>query len=320
MCHPDLYYVLPTVKPGDSIPWSQLSHEQDIRTYECHEGSWQHLTYQGVTFTPIPYCTFGDYDNSSTTERSNVRTVRAEFPWLVHVYGDHGSEMIGYLGKRENQNPRLIEAIQALERYPVYDESDESDLETETAWNDWCSDGRKDFARVLVKLLDQWFTDREHEIDLDDLDENPERNYKDRHGLTLAIDELWALGQDYLNVNGGSGHKFEGGSTYFYTDEWVEKASRYLTQFGAHSDAKVHDALVAFSKQCGYLVPDETDDETDLYVQRALVAIWLGWNGTASPRELVKQCTDVESCSVLGDYLDEHTPTEPPTRQLDMML
>jgi hypothetical protein len=48
--------------------------------------------------------------------------------------------------------------------------------------------------------------------------------------------------------------------------------------------------------------------------------MWLGWNGAESPRELVKQCTDVESCSVLGDYLDERTPTEAPARQTEMLL
>jgi len=325
MRHQDLYYVLPTVKPGDSISWGSLSRDPEIRNYEYpHEpGGFSRGTfvnYTGVLFTPIPYCTYGDYDNSSLTERSNHRVIRAEFPWLVHVYDNHGSEMIGYLGKRENQNSRLIEAIESLESYPVYDEDDESELEMTLEWEAWCDHGRQDFAKDLVKLLNGWFTTRDHEIDVPTEDSDPMLPQSKRHRISTMLDEIWHDGCDRLNVNGGSGMVIEsGGNVHFYVDDWIEKASRYLTKFGVGSDQPMHDALVALSKQCGYLVPDE-DVEADLYVQRALVAMWLGWNGTASPRELVKQCTDVESCSVLGDYLDERMPTEAPSRQLEILL
>jgi tetratricopeptide (TPR) repeat protein len=150
----DRYFVPPTVSPGDSIPWSRLSDTQEIREYvplarERIDGNaW--VTYEGIPFTPIPYCTFGDYDNSTTMERSNARVMRERFPWLVHVYGSHGSEMIGFLGKRENQNPDLIEAIESLESYPVLDESDESELRMERESEAWNDHGCRDFAEFLT--------------------------------------------------------------------------------------------------------------------------------------------------------------------------
>lgn len=149
------YYVLPTVKPGDSIPWSSLNDSSEIREYEIDRArDFQgFVTYAGVRFTPIPYCTFGDYDGSTTTERSNHRVMRAEFPWLVHVYGDYGSEMLGYLGEPENQNPALVEAIDKLENYPIADEDDESELTMERESEQWRDHGCLGFADFLCKPI-----------------------------------------------------------------------------------------------------------------------------------------------------------------------
>lgn len=155
------YFVAPSVKPGDSISWSELHKTEQVVVFEdgepyfpgsslCHQ---RRVTYQGVPFTPIPYCSFGDYDNSTALERSNVRTMRAEFPWLVHVTGSHGSEMLGYLGRRETQNPALIEAIDGLEEYPIHDESDESELESEMESEAWNEFGCRDFASFLTESV-----------------------------------------------------------------------------------------------------------------------------------------------------------------------
>jgi hypothetical protein len=75
--------------------------------------------------------------------------------------------MIGYIGKRENQNPALLERIEELERYPVADEDDSSELETELEWEGWCDWGRRDFAKDLIAVLDEIDPSREHEIDID---------------------------------------------------------------------------------------------------------------------------------------------------------
>lgn len=100
------YFVPPTVKAGESISWSVLHHTDSIVTHEIRDHGIVRVEYVGVPFTPIPYCTFGDYDNSTALERSNLRVMRERFPWLVHVTGDYGSEMIGYLGKPTPASPR----------------------------------------------------------------------------------------------------------------------------------------------------------------------------------------------------------------------
>jgi hypothetical protein len=330
------------VEPGEQISWSTLHNTIDIVTHEWRDtgerGGFKRLVrveYVGVPFTPLPYCTFGDYDNSTATERSNHRVMREKFSWLVNVVGDHGSQMLGFLGKLENQNPDLIEEIEALERYPIADEQDESDLEMEMKWAAWCDLGRRDFAEDLSEALDEMFPEREHEIDISREDDDPESNHKDRHPLTLAIDELWFKGADAFNVNGGSGDMIEGGgNVHFFIDEWIEKAKRepevkrYKWTDGLgnvheqvnHGTVEMREMLRDLSTRCGVLKPN-VDAASDLYVRRAIVGMWLSWNGTAAPRELVAQCTDAESCAVLADWIDERTPpSDEPTRQVEMLL
>ena len=140
-------FVSADTKPGSSIHWNETSQTREIREYTIERG---HTYHDGIEFHEIPHCTFGDYDNSTQVERSNHRVMRRDFPWLVHVYGSHGSEMLGYLGKRENQNPALIEAIDALEAYPIADESDLSELESNARQEAWQDFGCRDFADWLV--------------------------------------------------------------------------------------------------------------------------------------------------------------------------
>lgn len=220
------YFVSPTVKAGESISWSCLHNRQDIVTHEWTGDTIRRVEYTGVPFTPIPYCTFGDYDNSTAVERSNVRVMRERFPWLVHVRGNYGSEMLGYLGREETQNPALLEAIAELEQYPIADESDESELETEMeieAWNDW---GKRDFEKDLVDVLDT--LDPDHEHDTDDLDTKiAALQLVDTHSpyVWTCSSDLWRAGSDAYNVNGGSGMTIEcGGNVHFYIDEWRKRA------------------------------------------------------------------------------------------------
>ena len=312
----DRYYVAPTVKPGDSISWSQLHDSPEVTVYEDGEPYWpgsamchqRRVEYQGVPFTPIPYCTFGDYDGSTAVERSNLRVMRERFPWLVHVTGDYGSEMLGYLGKLEYQNPDLIEAIEGLESYPVADEDDESQLELEMESEAWADYGRSDFRRALAKHT-RISDDRD--LDLDDV---PDR----------AIDELWYLGADAYNLNGGPGFMIEGGGgVYFLINDWIkgyeQSPSAGYSDWSRKARANINDQMARLNLAYGWIRPS-VDPELDLTVRRALVAIHLGWSGTATPRELVKQCTDRESCSVLADWLDERTPLAAPDRQMDLDL
>ena len=324
----DSYFVPPTVKPGESISWGTLHPTDDITMHEWIDGHLVRVHYVGVPFTPLPYCTFGDYDNSTATERSNLRVMRERFSWLVHVTGDYGSQMLGYLGKRENQNPDLIEAIEELERYPIADESDESELEMTMEWEGWCDWGRRDFAQDLSDALDEINPTREH-LDWRDLiprdDDDPERPHTERNAFTLAIDEVWHKGSDAFGVNGGTGMVIEsGGNVHFYIDEWCERAVREPKDhvYGDkvyRSEHEVRAMLLEISRTYGTIKPN-TDHALDHSVKRVLVAISLGWSGVEAPRDLIKLCRDDDSCSVLGDWIDEHTPSVVPSPQTEMLL
>lgn len=263
------YFVLPTVKPGDSISWSSLSRDSEIVAHE-----WQpqasavtydgylpgsrlvRVTYQGIPFTPIPYCTFGDYDNSTAVERSNHRVMLARFPWLVSVTGDYGSQMLGYLGKRETQNPDLIEAIDALEAYSIADESDESELESEMEFEAWKDYGRRDFTTELKSVLDTIDADHEHDLDVDDLDERIKSlklvALHSPYEYTDLVD-VWRDGCDAYNVNGGNGYQIEcGGSVHFYTRQWCECAAAEpkQTSYGSRTTFEMRDSLLKLARAC----------------------------------------------------------------------
>lgn len=250
----DRYYVKPTTKPGDSISWGALSDKPEIVTYEwLPEGNpdarLTRVTYEGIPFTPISYCTFGDYDNSTAVERSNARVMLERFPWLVTVTGDYGSQMVGYLGRRETQNPELLEAIDALDDYPVADESDMSDLEMNMEWEAWCDWGRRDFAKDLAPALDEIDPGYEHDV-MDALDVP---SYGSGTDSRSPLDDLWHSGCDAYNVNGGSGHVIEGGgNVHFYVDEWIERAKRApaVTSYGSRATYEMRDRLLDLARQC----------------------------------------------------------------------
>lgn len=228
-------YVLPSVKPGESISWGSLHDKREIREYEIERGF---VNYTGIRFTPIPYCAFGDYDNSTTTERSNHRVMREEFPWLVHVYGSHGSEMLGYLGETENQNPTLIEAIEKLDDYPIADEDDESELTMEReseAWTEYGCRGFADFltephdgipnfgipagiplAVLLGRSADCTFG---HDITYRDDDESPKAR--------KTLMEVWfTVLSEY--GSGETSRQEGGGGFYFDCDDWYRTIARSL--------------------------------------------------------------------------------------------
>ena len=309
-------YVSPTVKPGDSIPWSSVHDDPDIVRYDWIERDGRRDLVRvhevGIPFTWIDLATFGDYDNSSEIERSNHRVMREQFPWLVHVHGSHGSEGLGYLGKRENQNPTLLEALDALADYPILDESDCSELEMDMESEAWSDYGRADFLDELAKHLDAMHPEREHDRDAIDLYFGDD------------VYTLWHDGCDAYNVNGGNGYVIEtGGGVHFYTRHWFDAAARGAedarSTWSREARASLAERMATISHITGTIVPEQ-DPELDLAVRRALLAIHLGWSGTAAPRELVKQCTDRESCSVLADWLDERTPLAAPDRQMDLDL
>lgn len=190
-------YVSPSTEPGDSVRYGDWQDKPGTHTWydgpESPDNPLGKYRAGGLPLTIIEYATGSDY-SGNLVEASNARVLHEQFPWLVTIYGGHGTFGLGYLGKRENQNPELIAALDALEQYPLADEGDHSELERETvdaAWEDY---GRDDFRRALVEYFDAAYTPATH-----DLDACPDE----------TIDTLWCDcterlcgGEEYVNESG----------------------------------------------------------------------------------------------------------------------
>lgn len=228
-----MWYVAPDTSPGDSVHYGELHEKSLMWYYERYDqfgpvfdsGHYVH----GIPCTIIEATECGDYSGNALVGESNYRTMKAEFPWLVEIYGSHGYKALAYLGKRENQSDALIEAIDSLADYPLYDESDHSELECERESEAWSEDGEHDFKRALAKYFDE--VDEDHEHDEDKITDEliaaaalPRRWYAEPMS---SVWDLWREGCEGFNVNGGSGYTNEqGDAIHFYIDAWIDSARK----------------------------------------------------------------------------------------------
>lgn len=121
---------------------------------------------------------FGDYNGTSTLERSNVRVFTERYgnrKWFLSRSGAYHHEEILISIKRFNSED-AIEDLEGLLNYPALDDEDMSTLEFELQSETWKEDTRKDFHRALVDYFEnneypEAFIERIENIDPDD-DEN----------------------------------------------------------------------------------------------------------------------------------------------------
>ncbi len=247
-------YVAPSVKAGDSLSygswrdkptdthWIEKRRHGDLRNIS--EGYY----VTGIPLTIIEAATGSDY-SGSLVEISNARALKKEFPWLVEIHGGHGTRGLAYLGKRENQNPALLEAIDSLTDYPIFDDDHHSALEWEKTDEAWESDGREDFKRALVKYFDAQYEPDEH--DLSD------------EGANGPVDQLWYDCTERLR--GGEDHLNEqGDQIYFPIDDVIKR----IRQGGACLDKpsyggarpSINDQLLALAESA--TIPTDTTKES----------------------------------------------------------
>lgn len=203
------YFVARSVKPGDSIHYSDLESAPRLHGYG---GPLEDPI--DLPLTTIDLACGGDYAGSGAVEASNHRVMLADAdiaPSLVTISGSHGYFGVGYLGALVDQPEALRDAIAALDQYPILSDDDHGDLESSLEAEAWDDHGRSDFRRALVAVLDH--IDPDHEHDTEDIDDD-------------VIDQMWYDGCDAFNVNGGSGYTIEtGDSVHFYIDEWCDGAT-----------------------------------------------------------------------------------------------
>lgn len=192
-------FVAPTVQAGATVRYGDWRDDAGPHTWydDAHIARPHNILgkyiARGVPLTLIEVATGSDY-SGTLVEISNAITLKEKFPWLIEVYGGYGTRGVAYLGKRENQSPGLIEAIDDLTGYPIFDDDHHSHLEMEKTDEAWTEDGRRDFKRALVKYFDAQYEPDEH-----DLDDVPDEQ----------IDQLWydcteclCGGEDHLNESG----------------------------------------------------------------------------------------------------------------------
>jgi hypothetical protein len=246
-------YVACEVQPGGSIRYGNWedSEERAKRCGEClgrgtvHDRSWRDVRCEfcrgtgrvrPLPLTLIDYASGSDY-SGSLVEHSNYRTLKAEFPWLVEIHGSHGTFALGYLGKRKNQNPALIEAIDSLCSYCVYSDDDHSELELEKTAEAWADDGRKDFKRELEKYFNALYAPDEHDLDLAS-DERID-------ALWYAATERLCGGEDHLNE--------QGDQIYFPISRVIEKFRRSwpgMSRNGYDGSPSLDEMLVRLAEDC----------------------------------------------------------------------
>lgn len=144
---------------GDSVSLGALDM--------CREDSVYDQTDDAVRYLEITETAWGDY-TGSTYYRSNARSIRRDYgKHVVTVTGSHGFEVL--VVPLDIQIPtELYDAIIGLRDYPLYDESDLSELESELESEDWESWGRSDWTGEIRKLAQQ----QDSDDDVSELDDS----------------------------------------------------------------------------------------------------------------------------------------------------
>lgn len=186
---------------------------------------WQQRTYgytDRPTFVILEFASWGDYTGSSYT-RSNYRSLLRDFPdTFVDVYGSYGYSALA-LNLATYIPDHLADCLaQLADEYPVYDEEDMGELETELQTEGWANHGREDFRREIVSHLRNLGWLGSVGVDADDLAES------------ITDDQLDRLFWDaYSNDEHRVAMECEGAdSAYFLTDDLAAHVARSLAVRG----------------------------------------------------------------------------------------
>jgi hypothetical protein len=144
---------------GDAVRLGALDLRRETDVYDRADGDVRFLEIRGTAW--------GDY-TGSTYDRSNARSLRRDFgDHVITLRADFGFEVL--LVRIGVEIPAgLYEAIVELREYPLYDESDLSELESELEREDWESWGRSDWTGAIRKQAQQ----RDRDDDVSELDDD----------------------------------------------------------------------------------------------------------------------------------------------------
>lgn len=202
-----------------------------------------------------------DYSGGDV-QASNFRAMWANEdmkPHLVQIFGSHGYQALAYdatLGPFPDSWD-IANALDGFENhYPLFDDDDHSELESELETEAWDDHGRRDFREALVKLFDSIDDSYEHELPEDD---SPVAV----GSMASFLNGLWSKGCNEFNVNGGTGFVVETGCVvHFYISDWCARAGadkRYATL------KPIHRLLNEIAVACRTVEDDEPAIDPDAY-------------------------------------------------------
>ena len=122
-----------------------------IMSVDDYNGKYR-MSEDSVTYLEVPGTVWGDYCGS-VYNRSNMRRLLEDYPDTFVTVGMDFSSTCLLLPLNSAMPEGLGDILDGLEDYPIYDESDLSELETEMtdeAWDRW---GAWDLRRDLEKAL-----------------------------------------------------------------------------------------------------------------------------------------------------------------------
>jgi len=167
---------------ANKLRYSNLEDKRNPRTGEVE-------TNDSRLFIIPDLLQFGDYNNSTTVERSNVRVFWDRYSDVDGVYrvtGAYGFQAIALRGNVEHED--IAWDLQSLEDYPVLDESDWSQLELDLQQEYVGESGLDEFRREVRKSMEQMAVDYCQDYGLD-VDKN----------VSNVIDELDEIPADVWN-------------------------------------------------------------------------------------------------------------------------
>lgn len=176
-------YIDGYIEPGDNIRWG--AWERTNHAIFEHDDRYQ-------AFTLIPHASGSDY-SGTLVERANYNYLWDNYSdELVQVSGGYGTFGVGFLGSAEDLSEDLQDVIAGLHEYPLADESGYSELEYETANEQWSDHGVADFRRELQS----WFGNL-HDDAIDEIDDT-------RLGLLHFEADAFHGGEWFINEQGDS--------------------------------------------------------------------------------------------------------------------
>lgn len=159
----------------------------------------------------------GDYSGGSV-QASNYRVLMRNEeigPHLIELYGSHGYKALAYeayLGPIPLCDELMV-ALESLDKYPLLDEDDHSDLESELESEAWSDHGCSDFRRALRRLAKDTVA-ADYCDDLQSLIDDASGG--ELHMLRAEFGEQFYNGEPFVVETGCSVH--------FFINEWMSGA------------------------------------------------------------------------------------------------